>query len=117
MEPGNQLAGVDWKSIFQSIPAGATAQALRLALTPIVGGSPTLINNGEYFTISFSPEQEERLSAWILTQLNKEPGPVRIETGGIALRVISRQYWPYALGFAALGGLAVYLATKKKGRK
>jgi len=109
-----QLAGVDWKSIFQSIPAAATARALQVALTPIAGSAPIFTNYGDYCSLSFTPEQEERVSEWILMQLKKEPGPVRVDTAGIALKVIFRQYWPYMLGLAALGAFVGY--SMRKGR-
>ena len=115
MEPGNQLAGLDWKQVFQSIPAGATARALSLALAPIAGSAPAVTDYGEYYSLSFTPEQEERVSAWLLTQLRREPGPVRVEASGIAIRVILRQYWPYMLGLVAAGALAAHV-MKKGGR-
>jgi hypothetical protein len=104
----NQLAGIDWRALFAQIPAGATARAISLAWAPIIGSAPEVIDQGDHFQIIFSPEQEERAAAWIITQLNREPGPVRMETGGIAARVIGRQYWPYIAGVAAAGALLGY---------
>lgn len=112
METGMQMAGVDWKEFFQSIPAGATARAWQLALTPIAGSAPTVTNHGDYYSVTFTPEQAERISAWILTQLRKEPGPVRVETGAIAMRVLLRQYWPYALGLVGLGVVLAYFYSQ-----
>jgi len=108
------MASPNWREIFSAIPAKATATALRLALIPIAGGAPVLTDHGDYFSISFTPDQESRVSAWILSQLNKEPGPVRIETGAIALNVLTRKYWPYGLGLVLAGaGLGYFLSTGK----
>jgi len=102
------MAGVDWKAMFSSLPAYGTANALALALSPIAGGMPRVVNGGGYYEIDFTPEQEDRVSAWILLQLNKEPGPVRVDAGNIAWTVVSRKYWPYALGAVALGAFLGY---------
>jgi hypothetical protein len=107
-----QMAGLDWKSIFQSIPAATTARAWQVALTPIAGSPPVVTDHGTYWSVRFTPEQEERVSAWILTQLRREPGPVRVEASGIALRVVGQQYWPYALGLVGLGVGLAYLLRK-----
>ena len=63
---------------------------------PIAGSKPNVTIHGDYSEITFTPDQEERVSAWILTQLNHEPGPVRVDASGVAMKVISRKYWPYA---------------------
>jgi hypothetical protein len=104
----NALAGVDWKSIFQNIPAAATAQAIALAWTPIIGSRPAVIPFDDHYEIQFTPDQEDRASAWIESQLSAEPGPVRMNIGGIATKVIARQYWPWILGVAAAGALVGY---------
>jgi hypothetical protein len=113
----NEMAGIDFKSIFSAIPAAATAQAFKLALTPIAGSPPTVTNHGEYYSITFTPDQEALVAAWIVSQIKKEPGPVRIESGAIALRVLVRQYWPYALALIAIGAAGAYYMTKRKGKR
>lgn len=117
METAGQLAGFDWNTLFQAIPARATAAALAAALAPIAGSVPTVTNYADYSAITFSPDQEERLSAWILTQLRKEPGPVRIDASGVAVRVLLRQYWPYMVGLAGAGFLLAQIMRKKGGRR
>lgn len=102
------ISGVDWGSVFAGIPAAATAQGLAMAFIPIAGSKPNVVTYSEYSEITFTPQQEERVAAWILMQLNKEPGPVRVDAGGIALRVVTRKYWPYALGILALGAAGGY---------
>lgn len=111
------LAGVDWSAIFSRIPAAATANAIALAWAPILGSSPAVLNRGGYFEIVFTPEQEDRAAAWIVSQLDREPGPVRMNAGGIATKVITRQYWPYILGVAALGGAIGYIASGARRRR
>lgn len=106
----NQLMrGIDWTSIFSTLAPAATARGIAAALAPIAGSMPRVTDGGGYSEISFTPEQEERVSAWLVSQLNKEPGPVRMDMGGIALKVISREYWPYMIGLAVAGGLLGYL--------
>lgn len=99
------MAGVDWSALFSAIPAAATANAIALAWAPIVGSPPAVVNRGGYYEVVFTPDQEDRAAAWIRTQLNREPGPVRMELSGIAVKVIARQYWPYVVGVAAAGAL------------
>jgi hypothetical protein len=110
----NTLAGINWSALFSGIPAAATAQAIALAWTPIVGGSPTVVNRGDYYQVVFTPEQEDRAAQWLVMQLNKEPGPVRVDMGGIAWKVIVREYWPYILGTLAAGAVVGYAARRRK---
>lgn len=114
MNYGSELAGVNWKAAFAAIPGFATANAIALAWTPITGRPPAVINRGEYYDVVFDPEQEDRAAAWIVDQLNREPGAVRVEAAGIAQKVVMRQYWPYMLGLAAVGALLGY--SMKGGR-
>jgi hypothetical protein len=76
---------------------------------------PAVINHGDYSEVVFTPEQEERLSEWILTQLRKEPGPVRVDAGALALKVMARQYWPWMVGLVVAGAVVGYVA--KNGRR
>lgn len=98
-------AGLDFKQLFSAIPAQATAVAIMTALGPIVGGFPDVVNRGGYWAVVLNDSQQDRLTEWILTQLRKEPGPVRIESGTVALRVVTRQYWPWFAGAIAAGFL------------
>lgn len=106
---GSQLAGLDWSAIFSAIPSAATATAIAAAWSPIVGGMPAVINRGDHYEVAFTMDQEDRASAWIISQLNKEPGPVQMDLSGVAIKVITRQYWPWVLGVAGLGFAAGYL--------
>lgn len=110
----NQLMrGIDWSDIFGALAPAATAQGIAAALTPIAGSMPRVSMGTGYSEITFTPEQEERISAWLVSQLNKDPGPVRMDAGGIALKVIMREYWPYMVGLAVGGGLLGYLLSGK----
>lgn len=102
------LVSVDWKAIFQGIPGAATANAIALAWAPIVGGMPAVINRGEYYEVALTPDQEDRAAAWIMSQLDKEPGPVRMDLTGVGTKVIMRHYWPHVLGVLALGAALGY---------
>jgi hypothetical protein len=99
--------------IFQNIPAQATAVGLATALIPIAGSMPSVNNMGSYFTITFTPEQSDRVSQFILAQLNKEPGSVRMDVSSIAWQVILREYWMYFAGAIALGCLLSKLTGRR----
>ena len=110
----NQLAGY-WSDIFARIPAAATANAIALAWTPIVGSPPAVMNRGTYYEVMMTPDQEDRAVAWIESQLNKEPGPVRMNLSGIGTKVIFREYWPEIAGIAAIGAvLGIALAGRRR---
>lgn len=104
----------DAVDLFSGLAPAATAQGLAAALTPIAGSKPQVNIFGDYAEIVFSPEQEDRITEWILTQLRREPGPVRMDAAGIATKVLARQYWPYVLGVSAAGFALGYLVTKKE---
>jgi len=99
------MAGIDWGSVFSAIPSAATAAGLAVAIAPIAGSVPATVNRGSYWEIIFNEAQQERISAWILRQLNREPGPVRMDLGPIAWTVVARKYWPYVAGAVALGAV------------
>lgn len=92
----------------------ATANAIALAWAPITGTAPAVVNRGEFYAVEFTPEQEDRAAAWILSQLRNEPGPVRVQVGGIATKVIARNYWPWFIGVAAAGIAIGYIAKGAK---
>lgn len=102
-----------WTDAFKSLPAAATATALAAGLSPIAGSMPSVVSRGDYFDIVFDATQEERVSEWILAQLNREPGPVRMELGGVALKVITRKYWPWFAGAVALGAVLGYYGGRR----
>lgn len=102
--------------MFSGLVPLATAQALAVGLSSIAGSTPAVLNHGDYAEIIFTPAQEARVSEWILTQLRREPGPVRVQANGIAWKVITRQYWPYMLGAVALGAAVGYSMRKGAGR-
>ncbi len=97
-----------------SLPAAATAYGLSAALSPIAGSSPMVSDMGGYFDVTFTPDQEDRIAEWIRAQLNKEPGAVRVDAGGIALKVLIRQYWPWIVGAVALGAAVGYTAKRRR---
>lgn len=102
-----------FRELFAAIPAQATALAIAAAWRPIVGSMPTVENRGDHWAVVFDMEQEDRASAWILSQLRREPGPVRMELGGVAQKVITRKYWALGLGLVVIGGLIGYSVRGK----
>lgn len=101
---------VDLRAVFAAIPAQATALAIAAAWRPIVGSMPQVAGHGDYWEVLFTPEQEDAAAQWLLMQLNREPGPVRVEMGGIAAKVVTRKYWPWVLAVAATGAVLGYAA-------
>ena len=103
------LAGIDWRAAFGAISGFAAANAMAVALAPIAGSSPAVISRGSYYEIAFTPEQEDRVAAWIVSQLKREPGPVRVEAAGVALKVVTRAYWPQITGLVIAGATLGYI--------
>lgn len=109
------MAGIDWRSVFGNISGPVEAAAIVAALVPIIGSRPSVVTSGNTYRITFTPEQEDRLTAWTIMQIDSEPGPVSVDLGGAALKVVTRKYWPYAAGAVALGVVLGY--SMKRGRK
>jgi len=105
-----EAMAVDLREVFAAIPAQATALAIAAAWRPIVGSMPTVTGHDGYWSVSFSPEQEDAAAQWLMTQLNREPGPVRVNMSGIATKVVTRKYWPWVLAVAATGAALGYMA-------
>lgn len=93
------------------IPAVLQAKAAAMAARPIFGftSEPMVINYGTYAEIELDQVQQEQLSAWIIRQLDAEPGAVRVNLAGVFLRVLVRKYWPWIAGTAAAGALGGFL--------
>lgn len=111
----NEMAGIDWRSVFAGIPALATATAISVAWAPITGSAPAVIRRQGGYDVIFDADQEERAAEWLRIQLargigagSEGPGPVGVQMGGIATKVITRTYWPYMLGIAAVGAAIGY---------
>ncbi len=105
--------GANWTDAFRGINGALTATALATALSPIAGSMPTVTGHGDYYEITFDQVQEDRVAEWIKSQLNKEPGPVRVDAGGVATKVIFRQYWPWIVGIAGIGAVLGYYGGKR----
>lgn len=99
-------------NVFAALPSAATASALALAMAPIAGGMPQVLNYPDYSEVVLSPEQEDRVAAWLGTQLRAEPGPVRMDVSAVALRVLAREYWPWLVGLVLAGGVAGFALRK-----
>lgn len=104
--------------IFSAIPAQATAVGLASALIPIAGSMPAVVSNPDSsYSITFTPDQSDRVAQWIQGQIEKEPGSVRIEVGDIAWKVITREYWMYFAGAILLGFVFGRVSkSRKRGR-
>lgn len=92
-------------SAIISFTALAKASAFAAALATVAGSSPEVKNQGEYYEVVLTPPQEDALAEFIRRQLNQDPGDVRIDLSGVAMKVIARQYWPWALGLVGVGAL------------
>lgn len=91
----------------------AIATGLAIAWGSIIGTAPTVVNQGNYYEIVFTPEQEDAAADWIISQLNKDPGSIRTDAGGIATKVLMRKYWPWIIGMAGAGFALGYLLKGK----
>lgn len=112
------MSGINWREVFSSIPSGATARALSVAVMPITGTAPAVVSRGDYYEILFDAEQENRLVEWFLIQLRREPGAIRIPAStSIAVKVLARQYWPWILGVAGAGAVVGFVMRGKGRRK
>jgi hypothetical protein len=110
----NYMAGIDWRSVFQGIPALATANAIAMAWAPITGHPPAVVREGVGYAVIFDEDQEERAAQWIRMQLRHgvgsdgEPNRLVVRMDGIARKVIFREYWPYMAGMLLAGAVVGY---------
>lgn len=112
------MSGINWGEVFSAIPSGATARAMALALTPITGTAPAVVPRDGFYEIQFSAEQEGRLVEWLLIQLRREPGEIRVPAAAsIALKVLARQYWPGILAVVGVGAVVGYTLKRGRGRR
>ncbi len=95
------------------------AQTAAQAARPVMGLSraPTVVNYGSYVAIELDALQQEEVAAFLIRQLDAEPGAVRVTgLGGVFLRVLARKYGLYAAGsWAAAFGLGWLTGGRKKG--
>lgn len=92
-------------------------QGASILISQITGEAPIIERYGDYNNIVLTNEQELKLQEFLLSQLNKEPGPVRLDMGGIVLPVVIKKYWPWAVGAVAVGGVLGVLIGKAGRRK
>lgn len=96
------------------------AQAAAIAARPALSLSkaPTVVNYGDYAVIELDQVDQEQIAAFILRQLDGEPGAVRVQgLGGVVLRVLARKYWGHLAGAAGgFFGLGWLTSASKKGR-
>lgn len=104
----------NWATVFGAIEGPAEAAALSAALIPIIGGPPGISSlGGGNWSVTLSPVQEDRLTEWIITQLDHTPGPVQMDLTGVAVKVGIRKYWPVVLGLVGLGAVVGYYGGKR----
>lgn len=97
--------------IFGAVSNTAAAEATAVAMSYYLGTKPTVTTYPDYAEITLSPAQEAAAADFLIRQLKKEPGPVRINLGTVFVQVLFRQYWLYILGVFG-GGVALGRATK-----
>jgi len=103
---------LDLSGILSSIPGSVQAASMATAISSVTGSTPIVHNRGDYYEIILDGEQEDRLSNWILAQMNKEPGQVRVNLSGVATKVVFREYWPQMAAILAAGLVVGYLAKR-----
>lgn len=100
---------LDVSALLSRIPDSVKAASMATAISSITGTTPSVVNRGGYYEIILDGEQEDTLSEWVLDQLNREPGPVRVELSGVTRKVIVRQWWPQMAGLVVMGAALGYL--------
>lgn len=100
---------LDVSAILGRIPTNVQAASMATAISMITGSTPSVVNRGDYHEIILDGEQEDAFSQWVLSQLNKEPGAVRVDLSGVTRKVVVRQWWPQMAGLVAAGALVGYL--------
>jgi pyocin large subunit-like protein len=105
--------------ILNGLPPVLIAQAAAAAAKPIFGFDemPHVQNYGDYSEIVLTPAQQDQVAAFIIRQLDAEPGAVRVDLSGVMTRVLSRKYWAYGLGAVAAGAALGSLFTPRRKRK
>lgn len=96
------------RNVANDVLLQAKVKAMLVAAAAITGESPQAINRGEYVEIIFTPKQKELMQSWIVDNLLKKPGDVRIDYYGIALPPIIKVYGKIAL----LALVAAYVLGK-----
>lgn len=103
------------KALTTPLGTMAQATALSIALAPIAGNrSIPISRNGDEYILVPDRGQVDLISQWIIRQLKKEPGNVRVDVSDIWPKVVFRMWWPYILGIGATGAIAGYLLAGKK---
>jgi len=88
-----------------SLITTAKARTIAYAIQQYTGVKPRVVFLDDYAQISFAAEDQKRLSAYLLNELNKKrsPGDVRIDYRPVISPVITRKAMPYLLGAACAG--------------
>lgn len=115
-ESGDFMSGNVLVEIFDAILPAAGAQAVAAGISTVTGSRPAVVAYSDHSEIVLTPEQEDLLAQWIVGQLNKEPGRVRVNLSGVATKVLFRKYWGW-MAAAVAGGALLGAAMRGKGRK
>lgn len=99
--------------IFDAVLPSAGAQAVSVGISAVTGSRPEVVTYVDHSEVVLTPEQEDLLAQWIVAQLNKEPGAVRVDLSGVATKVLWRKYWPWLLGSVA-GGFALGASMRRR---
>lgn len=100
---------LDLSTLLSRIPDSVKAASMATAVSSITGTTPNVVNRGGYYEVVLDGEQEDVFSEWVIDQLNKEPGPVRVDLSGVTRKVVFRQWWPQMAGLVFAGAVLGFL--------
>jgi len=91
----------------------AKTQGINLMVNAFTGEYPEINRETDYTEITLNENQIQHAQNQFLEMLESAPGEVRIKNSSeIFIPVITKKYWPYALGVFALGGLLGVMLKK-----
>ena len=84
-----------------NIISSARALAIRKGIRKLTGAEPEMDLQEDHVRIYFAPDELRVAQAWFKKNMNKDPGPIRMEVGPVVTPYFLKRYLPYALGALA----------------
>ncbi len=87
------------------IISAARALAIRKGVRKLTGAEPEVELKDDHVRIYFAPDELRIAQEWFKTNMNKEPGEVRMEVGPVVTPYFLKKLVPYAIGALAISFL------------